>query len=303
MAVKNARSGNKGASSGPDIDASGSADTDAASIARLIDGDDPGAGIGEGDRASRDDANDIGASEIDGGKRRVDGPLGAGSSSDNHRARARSKRGRTSARQPGAGDGSGSASEATEPIRAAVPLAKPHKVKGVIEEEKVELPASSAELIGDLYSIMFWMVGQVTQVPEWKLRDNDVEDEAAFLGERTEIFIKSLGKRRATNLMKSLGKVGPALGFISAVAMVTVPRVKLTIYRSKHGNPQSVPSTTGNSPAATGSADQSASTSGDVADAGSNRNGAAIRERSFIASDFGQVTQGHTQQGIGDFIN
>jgi hypothetical protein len=303
MAVKNVRSrGNKGRDASGDIDL---ADDDA-TLAALIDGPDSGDGVREGDRKSRDTGSDGRGNESDGGKRGKVGEAGTGDPADDHRSgegTGAGKRGGTRSRNTGSGDEGGAAREEKKPVRESIPrVEKPIKVKGIVEDEKVELPASSKELIGDLYSVLFWMIGQATQVPEWKLKDNGEENEAEFLGERTEIFIKSLGKRRATALMKSLGKIGPTLGFVSAVAMVTVPRVKLTIQRAKHGNPQSVPSAIPGLPAATPGA-ESSTTSGNGVDAGGNKNGAALRERSFAATDFEQVTQGHVNEGSRDFPN
>jgi hypothetical protein len=305
MAVKNARSrGNKGRDASGDIDLADDADT----IAALIDGDDPGDGVGKGNRGSRDAKSDSRGNDIDGGKRGKIGEAGAGNSADDHRGgegAGAGKRGGVSSSDAGTGSGQGAAREEKKPVRESVSrVEKPIKVKGIVEDEKVELPASSKELIGDLYSVIFWMVGQATGVPEWKLKDNGEENEAEFLGERTEAFVKSLGKRRATALMKSLGKIGPTLGFVSAIAMVTAPRVKLTIQRAKHhGNPQSVPPAIPGSPAATPGAAESSTTSGNGVDAGSNQNGAALRERSFAAADFEQVTQGHARESSRDFPN
>jgi hypothetical protein len=304
MAAKNGRrSGNKGRDASGDLSLADDADA----LAAIIDGDDPGDGTGKGDRGSRDIESDSRGNDINGGKRGKIGETGAGNSADNHRSgegTGAGRRGGASASDARSGNENGAAREEKKPIRESVPrVEKPIKVKGIIEDEKVELPASSKELIGDLYSVVFWMVGQATGVPEWKLKDNGEENEAEFLGERTEAFIKSLGKRRATNLMKSLGKIGPTLGFVGAIAMVTAPRVKLTIHRSKHGNSQSIPSATSGNPPATPGPAESVASGGNGVDAGSGSNGAALRERSFIAADFGQVTQGHANESSRDFPN
>lgn len=293
MAAKNARRSNSPERSA-DID--GAASDDA--IRALIDGPDSGDGTGQGNRDGRDVGDEIDGGRSDGGGGGEGGEGGVRTPADNHRARARTGAGKRSgarSRSARTGDGNATAREESEHLREDISRpVKPNKVKGVIEEEKFDFSASSAELIGDIYSVMFWMIGQATDVPEWKLGETkEGIDEAEFLGERTEKFIKSLGKRRATNLMKSLGKIGPALGFVGAIAMVTSPRVKLTIHRAKHGT-ESLPTTRREEPEAPAAAAAEPAPASDLpVNEGSGGDVTALRERSFSASDFGEVTQGH----------
>lgn len=295
MAGKSARLRDK--RRGPDA-----ADADAAAIRELIDGDGSGDGVREGDGSGRDDQNNASGSEGDGGIGAGNGASGIGSpGDDDHRDGTGDRTGTGSA----AGSSTArtgkrtrtAAREEAESVRETVSrsVKAPNKTKGVIETETFSLGDSAKELIGDFYSVVFWMIGQATSVPEWALDDDDAE----VLGEKTEKFVKSLGKRRATNLMKSLGKVGPALGFGGALAMATVPRIKLTIQRAKNVTPQSVPraiETEGNS----GSSNTAPASDQSTSNGASNVSPAGLSERPFAASDFREIVPGYGREDAGE---
>lgn len=297
MAAKNARLGNKRHDAGRAADA----DSAAADIAALIDGDDPGAGIGPSNESGGDHRSDVSGSEADGGRGEAVGATGAGTSGDNRSAdNAGTDAGSgESSRRVGAGKRAASAADsqardAGENVsRRVSPKAPPKKTKTVIEEGAFNLPDSSKELIGDLYSVMFWIAGQVTLVPEWQIND----EEADLLGERTEKFVKSLGKKRASNLMKTLGKIGPPLGLVSALAMVTVPRVKLTMQRNRVNDvPQKSVSRATETEGSGGATDAAPASDLPTVEGSNGNSPTGLRPRPFAAGDFAEIVPGYGRE-------
>ena len=298
MAVKNARSGNKNRVGGAATAAAAAeSESESAELQRLIDGD-SGDGVGEGNGESGSNRKDVSASERDSG---ASGTLSAdsGGTSDN-RSSAGEEAGtrRNRSRSSRIGERAETEKETRDGSGVSTRSIAPKKVKAEIETETFKLSDSAKELIGDFYSVVFWMIGQATAVPEWQLQDEDAE----VLGDRTEKFVRSLGKRRATNLMKSLGKIGPTLGFAGALAMVTVPRIKLTVARAKNPDAKPLQATT-KTPTGSGG-DVSITDDSSSAPTGIGTNGAAgLSERSFTADDFREVVSGFGNEDTGTIIN
>lgn len=196
---------------------------------------------------------------------------------------------RTRGRSSGSGSRSGgtgtrrTANQETKSLEKDLDGVKPRKVKGVVDGDDAPFTVSESakELIGDLYMVMFWLAAQVTDTPEIKLGN----DEGELLGEKTEKFVKSLGKRRATNVMKSLGKIGPAVGLVSAVAMVTVPRAKLLMGKKKSGQiPQPTEQRQDTRTTTTTTDRVAPEVVSDIRPGGNTNTG--LRERSFSSGDF-----------------
>lgn len=290
MAAKNGRDSSKDRDAGSAASAA-SADDDAG-IRSLIDGagsretdrtdDTIGAGIGGNESTSGDGGSAGAGSGSDGGSGAAGSGEGAGSAAGTGKGRRTRNRSRSSGRSS-----SDAASQETRhpSDNFSRPLAPPKQPK--IDIDADELPSTNAEVIGDVFQFAFWGIGQATGLPdEWELDDDDAKD----IGKNGDKWLKSLGKKRAQNIVKGLSKIGPSLAFFGSVGMALVPRVRVTIQTAKHGAIRPIKTREGRSgPGSNQSASHGGSTATGSADP---QRSAGSREVPFAAKDFSEVTQG-----------
>ncbi len=300
MAAKDAGLGDKNRNPGT---ASGAGSDDDAIIQRLIDGP----SFGEIDRTSSNAGSENGGSSKDGGdggnesgigtgNRDGSGDNGGGSGSESGSGAGTgtaTKRTGNRSRSSGRNASDGAASKEARTTGDDVSrkqLKTPKQPK--IDAESIELPGTNKEIIGDVFQFFFWGIGQATGIPEWELEDDDAET----IGENGEKWLKSLGPKRAKNVVNGLKKIGPSVAFFGSLGMALVPRVKLTIDRAKNGAIKPVKerkSGAGNpvDPASPSDSPTGGSSNSDIS--------AGFHARPFTAKDFGEATAGFVGEATG----
>jgi hypothetical protein len=273
-------------------------------IQRLIDGNGDGGRGTEGESSTTGNENggngtdsESGGSESgSGGKPSGGGKSGGGESGSNSGAGAGAGAGkRTSANSGSSGrtESGDSADQKTRKVGDSVSrkqqLKTPKQPK--IDADPIEIPGTNKEIIGDVFQFCFWGIAQATGIPEWELEDAD----ALQIGENGDKWLKSLGPKRAKNVVNGLKKIGPSVAFFGSLGMAIVPRVKVTIDRAKNGaiKPIKERNPAGNSP-------DSAPRSDHPTSGGSDSDFApGLHARPFAAQDFSEATEGQLGEATG----
>lgn len=279
--------------------ASAASSHDDRELQRIIDGD----SSRPSDGANENDGETSGGSERErgSGESESGGSGNASGGSERERGSGESESGgtgtgtdsrRTRNRSGGVVGGSENRSSSEETRKVADSVSRTVKSpKAAKIDAAAELPSNNKEIIGDVFQFVFWGVGQATGIPEWELE----EDDAQTIGENGDKWLKSLGPKRAKNIVNGLKKVGPSIAFFGSLGMALIPRVRLTISHATNGviKPIQERKTSGNS--------SNHSPSGDSTTVGSSSaDGAAgVHARPFTAQDIGEVTQGHAFENAG----
>lgn len=303
MAAKNAGPGNKNRAT------AASADDDSADIERLIDGNgnDDSPGNGQADRAGPANGGAVDGDDDEsgsGGSSRKGSGSGSGSGAASGGG-SRNRSGGGTASNRGSGDsrharGTGSERTSTDKdagkVGDSVPGQRLKPPPKSTKSDAADLPSNNKEIIADLFQFVFWGVAQATGLPEWELP----EDDSAVIGENGDKWLKSLGPKRAKNVMATLNKMGPSVAFFGSIGMALVPRVRLTINSAKNG---ALRPTQERKPAAGNPVVPAPASSPPDVGGPNLTSPAGLREVPFSSKDFSEVTQGHVSEGIGGSID
>lgn len=259
--------------SGADSTGTGASDGAGRIIDPLDGGSEEHSGVGADDSRSSDDATDT----------------------TRTRTRARSSGGARGSRAR-TRDGGNANQEARVAEQTLDGVETPRRVKATVDDT-VKIPESSRELIGDLWGMLFWIAARISTTPEVEL----TEPEQIALGDKTEALVKSLGKKRASAALKTLGKFGPVVAFGGTLAGVVVPRVKFVQEKRKRGPiHQTRPQQSAGPRATTEPVAASVGATGGESNSGDTTRSTAREPRavSFTASDFEEAGAGLPAQGF-----
>lgn len=165
----------------------------------------------------------------------------------------------------------------------------PRKVKGesVEDEALANVPQTTRELIENVYSGLYWSIGQLTGYPQvWELKEGQEE----ALAGATEAMIKSLGKRKASKTLKAINEYFPGISLVVTALVITVPRIQATRIIN-NGKRSSATAPTGNSG---NGADGNISTPSGINNVTGNgpSGNAGLRERPVTGADFKEFGEG-----------
>lgn len=120
--------------------------------------------------------------------------------------------------------GDGSATEGAGLDNASAAGDAPRKVSADAKGEIPNVAANTRALIEDGYQFAYWAAAQITNIPQWNIKDVEAEQ----LAERTQALYQSLGKRKAKKVEGFVNSVLPGFSLIAAALIITIPRIKLT---------------------------------------------------------------------------
>lgn len=133
------------------------------------------------------------------------------------------KRGRPAGSRNRVRTGDSEETDGSNEDSARVKTPRRTRASGAESASKVIIPATTRELINDSWTALYWLPAQVTGIREVELN----ESEADVLTSRTETLIKSLGTKRAKASLALLDKYAPGVSLAVAVAIITLPKVRL----------------------------------------------------------------------------